>query len=97
MEERLFRSKSEQAKKRKEINSRSILHCNLERKKLRDCFRNSWFGYCSKEQSAFWDCFNKERDRLNLLENHIEIPKHHWADQPHLPATPTTTEDKSLQ
>ena len=59
MEDRLFGRTPEQLKKKKEINARSILHCNTERKRLRECFRESWFGYCSKEQSAFWDCFNK--------------------------------------
>ena len=61
MEDKLFGTTPEQRKKNKEVNALSILHCNPARKELRECFRNSWFGYCSKEQAAFWECFNKVR------------------------------------
>lgn len=82
MEARLTSITPEQRKREKEINLHSVVHCNEERQRLRECFRNSWFGYCSKEQAAFWGCFNKERDRQNLLDKCVTIPENHWADNP---------------
>ena len=59
MERKLFKSGEAERKRQEEIAGRALLHCNQHRRVLRQCFRDSWFGFCSKEQSAFWDCFNK--------------------------------------
>ena len=59
MEGRLFGRSEEQRRKQEEIKVRSLIRCGTERQQLRSCFRNSWFGWCHKEQQIFWDCFTK--------------------------------------
>ena len=49
----------EEQLKQKELAALSIARCKEERQRLRDCFRSSIFGWCSKEQSEFWDCFTE--------------------------------------
>ena len=62
MEGRLFGSQTaEQRERDKELGALAVIHCSEYRAKLRKCFRNSVLGWCSKEQAAFWDCFNKVR------------------------------------
>ncbi len=67
MERRLLGGQTvEQRDREKEIGALAVVHCSEDRAKLRRCFRNSWLGWCSKEQKAFWDCFNKvNRTPLN--------------------------------
>lgn len=50
---------AEQRDREKELGAVAVLHCSELRAKLRECFRNSLLGWCSKEQAAFWECFNK--------------------------------------
>ena len=60
MEGRLLGGQTAEAREReKEIGALAVLHCSEERGKLREWFRNSLLGGCSREQTAFWDCFNK--------------------------------------
>ena len=61
MEGRLFGGPAER-KRREEIGVRALLHCQQERQRLRKCFKETWLGWCSEEQSAFWECFNKVRE-----------------------------------
>lgn len=59
MEGKLFGQTPEQRQKQEDIGLRSLHHCKELRAELLECFRNTWFGWCSKEQTAFWECFNK--------------------------------------
>ena len=62
MEGRLLGTQTvEQREREKEIGALAVLHCSEARARLKQCFRDSLVGWCSREQAAFWDCFNKVR------------------------------------
>ena len=70
MDGRLFGRSEEQRERQKEINVKSLVRCEEERKQLKSCFRSSWFGWCQSEQRAFWNCFNKVT-RLHVRMRHM--------------------------
>ena len=59
MESRLFGRTEAEKKIREVIKARALLACTKERANLTTCFKNSWLGWCSEEQKAFWNCYNK--------------------------------------
>lgn len=60
MENRLFgRRTAEERKLREKVTAQSLIACEQERAKLKQCFRTGWFGLCGQEQKEFWQCFSK--------------------------------------
>ncbi|KAL5475647.1 hypothetical protein EMCRGX_G025489 [Ephydatia muelleri] len=81
MERKLFGRTEEEKQRLNEIKSQSIAACDHERAQLKRCFRESWFGWCSKEQKTFWECFLKEREQLLLKDQvgrGVHVPDNHW-------------------
>ncbi len=59
MDSRLFTNSEEKQKTREEATAKALISCDIQRKKLTECFQKSWIGWCGEEQKRFWICFNK--------------------------------------
>ncbi len=57
----------EEREKKKVLAALSITRCSEERKKVRECFKKTVFGFCTKEQNAFWECFVEVSYFLNII------------------------------
>ena len=59
MEGRLFGRTEKEREKLQAAGVHALLSCQEESVKLRKCFKESWFGWCTEEHKAFWSCFHK--------------------------------------
>lgn len=67
MEGRLFGRTEAEKRRREELKAKVLLTCERERLELKQCFRKGVFGWCSKEQQKFWDCFVRVSDLVLVL------------------------------
>lgn len=82
MDGRLFGRTESEKKRLDDIKIQALVSCEQEHIRLKRCFRESWFGWCTQEQSAFWKCFTKEREHLLQREKSAsEVPDSHWSDK----------------
>lgn len=83
MERRLFGESEREKREREEIKVGALVACQKHYTAVHECLKTSWFSWCRREQDAFWTCFLKERERLQLEKSaqHI-VPEGHWKDGP---------------
>lgn len=81
MEGRLFGRTEAEKQRLNQIKAQALEKCEVERAKLKICFRESWTGWCAEEHSSFWKCFLAEREQLLLQGKGVEVPDHHWSDR----------------
>ena len=67
MEGKLFGRTEEEKRRQRAAGIHALLSCQEECAKLKKCFRESWFGWCSEEHKAFWSCFQKVHCVINSV------------------------------
>ena len=59
MEGRLFGLTEKERQIQETAKAGALLACEVQRAKLKHCFRKSWFGWCIEEHKQFWDCYTR--------------------------------------
>ena len=78
MEGKLFGQTEEEKRQQRAAGIHTLLSCQEECAKLKKCFRESWFGWCSEEHKAFWSCFQKVRTLCRQFCLHLCIYLYHY-------------------
>ena len=78
MEGKLFGRTEEEKRRQRAAGIHALLSCQEECAKLKKCFRESWFGWCSEEHKAFWSCFQKVRTLCHQFSLHLCRHLYHY-------------------